>query len=163
MDDLLTGLSRARATLTASIDGLTDRQMTSGEVVPGYTVQDLLGHLAAWDHEILAAVEAYLNGGPPYRADMATADVDAWNMRARDRRRDMAMAPLQTRLVCLMTRGELGSVLAAAPPEIADHVLDYPWGERGTLRALVERYAIEHDLAHAAQIRAWRDHEGGNV
>lgn len=160
MNDLLTRLAQARATLQASIEGLTDRQMTSGEVIPDFTVQDLLGHLAAWDHELLAAIEAYLNGGPAYHADMEISDVDTWNNRARDRRRAMAMTPLQTRLVCLMIRGELGSVLAAAPPEVADHIIDYPWGERGTLRGLVEGYAIEHDLAHAAQIRAWRDREG---
>ncbi len=160
MNDLLARLSQARATLNESINGLTDSQMTSSEVIPDYTVQDLLGHLAAWDHEVLAAVEAYLNGGPPYRADMDMADVTAWNTRARDRHRDMAMPPLQTRLICFMTRGELGSLLAAAPPEMADQIIDYPWGERGALRDLVERHAIEHDLTHAAQIRAWRDREG---
>lgn len=160
MNDLLARLSQARATLKESINGLTDRQMAAGDAIPGYTVQDLLGHLAAWDHEILAAIEAYLNGAPPYRADMDMADVAAWNSRARDRRRNMAMPPLQTRLICFMTRGELGSLLAAAPPQVADHVIDYPWGERGALRDLVDRYAIAHDLTHAAQIRAWREREG---
>lgn len=160
MNDLLARLSQARATLKDSIEGLDDRAMTRSEVVPGYTVQDLLGHLAAWDHEVLVAVEAYLNAAPPYRGGMDSADSEAWSLRARDRRRAMAMAPLQTRLVCFMTRGELGSLLATVPAEVADHVIDYPWGERGTLRALIEAACIEHDLRHAADIRAWRDREG---
>lgn len=158
MRELLIRLAAARATLKDSLAGLSDRQLTQGEVIPGYTVQDLLGHLAAWDQEVLAAIEASLNQGLPYRGDMDIENVGAWNERARDRRRDMA--PLQARMVCFMTRGELGALLAAQPPGMADHSIDYPWGERGAIRTLVERYCIDHDLDHAAQIRAWRQREG---
>jgi hypothetical protein len=132
-----------------------DEQMTRGDVLPGYTARDLLARSAAWDGEVLAALEAYLNGREPYRVEMG--DPEMWSLRVRDARRGLPL--IQTRMHWLMVRGELGSLLAISPPQVLDDIIEYPWGERGTIRHLVEHHCIDRDLEYAAAIRAWRTRE----
>lgn len=153
---LLTRLSQSRASLKASLDGLREAQMTGAEVIPGFTVRDLMAVSAAWDQAILEKVEAYVNGDPGH--PFTIPDVEAWNRQARDARRSLPL--MQLRMVFLMTRGELGSLLQVAPPEIVDHTIEHPSGEYGTIRRLIERYCIARDLEYAELITAWRAREG---
>ena len=156
IQQLLTRLGQSHAALRAKLDGLRDERMTTAEVMPGYTIRDLMAVSAAWDQTVLTTIEAHLNHDQPPRLVME--DVEAWNRQARDRRRDLPL--LQLRMSFLMTRGELGSLLAIAPPETVDQAIEYPWGERGTVRRLVERYCIARDLEYAEHIGAWRTREG---
>ncbi len=156
LEELLAELSQARAELRASLEGVRDDQMAQGEVIPDTTAQDLLARSAALDQEILVALEAYLNQDSGYRPVMA--DVSTWHRALRDRRRSLPL--MQTRMTFLMTRGELGSLLAITPAEVVEHEILYPWGERGTVRRLIESYCIDTDREVAAAIRAWRNREG---
>ncbi len=156
IQQLLSRLAQARAALKARLDGLRDERLATAEVIPGYTIRDLMAVSAAWDQTVLTAIEAYLNHDQPPRE--VIEDVEAWNRQARDRRRDLPL--MQLRMSFLMTRGELGSLLAIAPPETVDQEIEYPWGERGTVRRLVERYCIARDLEYAEHIAAWRAREG---
>ncbi len=154
--ELMAQLEAARAELRAAIAGLTAAQMDSSHVLPGYTVKDLLGIIAAWDHEALAALEAFGHGDTNYRVQIN--DVGAWNAQVRDRRRPLAS--MQVQMDCLMVRGEIVSLLTLMPPHLFDREIEYPWGERGTVRHLIEAYAIANDRENAAAIRAWRVREG---
>lgn len=156
IQQLLSRLAQSRAALKAKLDGLRDDRVATAEVMPGYTIRDLMAVSAAWDQTVLTTIEAYLNHDQPPRLVME--DVEAWNRQARDRRRDLPL--MQLRMSFLMTRGELGSLLAIAPPETVDEEIEYPWGERGTVRRLVERYCIARDLEYADHIEAWRVRAG---
>ncbi len=154
--ELMAGLEAARSELRAAIAGLTPAQMDSGHVLPGYTVKDLLGIIAAWDHEALAALEAFGHGDANYRVQID--DVADWNAQVRDRRRPLAA--LQVQMDCFMVRGEIVSLLTLMPPHLFDQEIEYPWGERGTVRHLIEAYAVANDRDNAAAIREWRAREG---
>ncbi|MFN8485536.1 MAG: hypothetical protein U0768_21045 [Anaerolineae bacterium] len=154
--DLMARLNAARAELRAAIAGLTPVQMDTGQVLPGYTAKDLLGIIAAWDHEALAALEAFGYGDTRYRVEIG--NIAEWNAQARDRRRPLA--PMQVQMDCLMVRGEIVSLLTLMPPHLFDQEIEYPWDERGTVRHLVEATMIANDRQNAAAIREWRRREG---
>ncbi|MFN8474452.1 MAG: maleylpyruvate isomerase N-terminal domain-containing protein [Anaerolineae bacterium] len=154
--ELMARLEAARAELRAAIAGLSPSQMDAGHVLPGYTVKDLLGIIAAWDHEALAALEAFGHGDANYRVEID--DVEAWNAQVRDRRRPLA--PMQVQMDCLMVRGEIVSLLTLMPPHLFEQEIEYPWGERGSVRHLIEAYMIANDKENSAAIREWRAREG---
>lgn len=154
--ELMARLDAARAELRQAIAGLTPAQMESGDVLSGYTVKDLLGIIAAWDHEALAALEAFGHGDSGYRVEMG--DREAWRAGVRDRRRPLA--PMQVQMDCLMVRGEIVALLALMPAHLFDQAIDYPWGGRGTVRHLIEATMITNDRENAAAIRDWRTREG---
>lgn len=154
--ELLADLAAARAELRASYAGLSEARQTQGEVKPGYTVRDILAHLAAWDREVLATLESHLYEERPYQ--MALASVEAWN---EETRRQFLRLPLvQAEMACLMARGEIESLLALSFRESLDVEIQFPWDERGTIRELVATMCVAHDREHAAEIRAWREREG---
>jgi hypothetical protein len=45
-------LAHTRQELLASVDGLSATGWASGEVLPGWTVQDTLAHIAAWETRV---------------------------------------------------------------------------------------------------------------
>ena len=130
--------------------------MDNSEVVPGFTLKDMLAHIAAWDQEVLSALDAHINGEDTYYNTLV--DVEVWNQTTRDQKRRLPL--IQTRMHFNMVRGEIGSLLAAAPPETADDLIEYPWRDYGTVRRLVEQFCITHDLEHAEDIRRWRAKHG---
>ncbi len=154
--ELMARLEAARAELRAAIAGLTPPQMDTSHVLPGYTVKDLLGIIAAWDHEALAALEAFGYGDTGYRVEIGNRD--EWNAQVREKRRPLA--PMQVQMDCLMVRGEIVSLLTLMPPHLFDQDIEYPWGGRGTVRRLIEGTMIANDRETATAIREWREREG---
>ncbi len=114
-----------------------------------WRVMDVVGHLAAWEREALASVQAY---GEQDSYSLGEQYVlEEYNQRAYQRRK--GFDPAQCRMDWGMVRRELQFAVRAIDPSLLFEEMLYPWGERGTLSDLVKEM-IEHEEAHVRDILA---------
>lgn len=155
---LLEGLRAARRELLAALEGLRPTEVLTEE---GWTVHDLLGHIAAWDREVLAALQERNAGRDRYElADYQ--DDDRWNAIARARRAELA--PEQVRIDFLMVRREVEDLLreAYSAEEATEVPISVTWLGDTTVEAMVRRTCVAHDREHAAQLLAWHESRGSS-
>lgn len=150
---LLQDLRQARRELLDALEGLRPGDVLTEE---GWTVHDLLGHIAAWDREVLAALQERLAGRDRYElADYQ--DDDHWNALVRARKAELA--PEQVRLDFQMVRREIEDVLRQlyTSDEAGTAPIHVTWASQTTVAGLVRGTCIAHDREHAAQLRAWHE------
>jgi hypothetical protein len=154
--EILTELCEARAAMRAALDGLSEEDMLRPGVVGIWSVKDTLAHLAAWEAELVTALNQAQIGHEP--AMMAVEDIDEWN---EDQYHVNASRPLKAIL------GDWESVLKMLIHMVEDYnerdLIDgrrYPWMEGEPLTYLIEETASLHEREHAEDIRAWRERDG---
>jgi hypothetical protein len=136
-----------RATLRAIAD-ISDDDLLRVGVTPDWSVRDLLAHLAAWDHEEVCCIDAWLHGAPP---PPPHTDFDAFNAAAVTHARTL---PLAATLIALMQTHE---ELLAAIARIGSRDGAYRDPEGKMKQAgLVAVEARGHEGEHTRQITAWR-------
>lgn len=114
----------------------------------GWRVKDLLAHVLVWAQEAVLSIQAALEGGE-YALPQPHSD-DEYNAR---RCREYWDHPVeQTRVELAANRDRLIAVLQATPADRFEETMLLPWGERNTLRHLLDEIA-KHEHEHAAEIR----------
>ncbi len=112
----------------------------------GWRVMDLIGHLAAWEREVLAAVQAF-HEGDAYT--IPNYELHAYNQAQYERRR--TLDPAQIRMDWGMVRRDVQDVIH----DLHDHCfmveMSYPSGRRGMVIPLIEELA-EHEAEHRREI-----------
>jgi hypothetical protein len=138
--------SSRQATLEA-LRGLDDGAIVHPET--GWRLMDVLGHLAAWEHEVFASLQAFTENdeytiGPDF-------DGQRYNTEAYERRRELD--PAQIRIDWAMVRGEIRLALRDMTPDQLQATMRYPSGRRGTPAALLQEI-IDHEEEHVRDILA---------
>ena len=150
--ELLSRVEAARGELMTAIQGLTDEQMTT-PALDGWSVKDHLAHIAAWDELRYYEVMRVVRGQPTIYHDMRDMrddyEVQDINRAATYFRRNLA--PDEVLQEMDFTRARILELLETVPEEKLSQAAD------GRVRI---RRAADHDLDHAAQIRAWPETEG---
>lgn len=139
-----TRLMAQRQQSLAALAAISDRAMLDAE--RGWRVQDVIGHLAAWEREALAALHCLIEGDhyePPDDAQRFTDENLA-------KRRDLDGA--QCRMDWGMARRELLFALREVSDEALAREIVYPTGERGLVGGLVE-WLIAHEAEHVGVMR----------
>ena len=132
----------------AALEGL-DEQSMSAELENGWTMKDVMAHVAMWDEMVLPDLIRAARG---HHSSLDAWDhesfTDQWNQISLALRRHF---PLEQVL----------SELAESRQAILSF-LDSPPEERLTSGPIPVACAIQagHDREHAAQIRAWRERAG---
>jgi uncharacterized damage-inducible protein DinB/predicted RNase H-like HicB family nuclease len=150
---LLARLAAERGGLLEQITGLDEGTLAASPVIDGWTIRDLLAHIAAWDRWAMREMRRMLTGGSP---DLTAArDEDAFNAvavaAARARTLDEVLVELQD------ARATWVAWLEALPDDTffqRRHYQEEDWSFPGWL----EIY-WQHDAEHATQIAAWRKAE----
>ncbi len=153
--DILNELKSARADLLAAIDGLTPEQMMIPGAVGIWSVKDVLAHLAAWESELVTALNQAQNHQVPnlVRID----DFHSWN---EEQYHTNVRRPLEAvksdlenvhRRLCRMVEEYDGQALMDNRR--------FRWMEGEPLWYLIEETAYLHEREHAEDIRAWRERE----
>ncbi|MBA3534235.1 MAG: DinB family protein [Ardenticatenales bacterium] len=140
-------LASARRETLAALGDVNDLAMVYAE--SGWRVKDVLGHLAAWEREVLASLQAYHEQdeytlGPEYV-------LDAYNEATFERRKEYD--PAQCRMDWGMVRRDLQFAVQEIAPDRLDGPVCYPWGAQGTVTDLIEE-VIQHEAAHLKDILA---------
>jgi hypothetical protein len=144
---LLKDADEAYSELIEAVAGLSDLEM--GRVWLGtWGVREILIHIAAWDREMIPALERVGRGEPPY-APGTYDDGDAWNARFVEARLG-ANAP---GILAELAANHAAFVAAAsALPEAA-------YLPNGGAAELVTGTTTGHYREHAEQVRGWREEE----
>jgi len=140
-------LADAQSATRATITGI-DPEMPV-HLDSGWTVADILGHIATWDREATKSLQAYCAGG-----EYTTPDLDetesGFNQRAVQELR--ALTSQQVLEEWELARHDFIQTVQDIPLEMFPGDVLYPWGsERGTISKLVE-YMVEHDVEHRNEI-----------
>ena len=144
-DALLQHYRQMRDGLLASINGLSDEQLTD-PTLDGWSIKDALAHIAAWD-DIRASEVMRISAGHDSAWRMTGDQDEAYNAMSYELRRDLALAQVQWELAS--SRERLLAAIAAATPRGLDGSL---YGEAG-LRS-------SHEAIHADWFKRWRQEQG---
>lgn len=119
--------------------------------VGSWSPRDVVGHLAAWEGEVLDGVESLLGSPAPRHHPIkhiqsyntmqtAVRGTDPWDFAAGD------LAAARDRLLARVAQLTPNDLAVRGP---------FPWGEIGTLEGLL-RQQIRHLNEHAGQLEEWR-------
>ncbi|MBK7897085.1 MAG: DinB family protein [Anaerolineaceae bacterium] len=151
----LARLAAERATLFTMLLGLSEAQLTSAEPEPGWTIKDLLAHIAFWDGFHTNRMQLVADGRIHEIMEIGDdADMDAFNAKLLA---DNKTIPLEQVLAMLQKeRSGLKQLLNRLSDAQLQNQIRLPWGWRTHLRVWA-RWRYQHDMAHAQQIQAWRE------
>lgn len=113
----------------------------------GWSLRDILAHIAAWQREAIAAGDAYLAG----KGDTPLRDIHRFNQEAHEDSRRVSTQEVLDDWRAVYEA--LKDLVRRAPVDTWAGEFVFPWGERGTVATLV-RSILSHDAEHAAEIRA---------
>ncbi len=151
---LLARLAAERAGLLEQLIGLDETTLTEVPVLDGWTVKDLLAHIAAWDRWELREMKRILGGEPPDLS--AIRDMDSYNAAVVAAWRDR---PLTEVLAELREARAAWVAWLRTLPEEQFFLQRLFGGEDWSFPGCVE-VQWRHDAEHAAQISAWREAKG---
>ena len=117
------------------------------ELCPGWTIREMLAHIAGWDEVGTRTVLAHAAGMAPEPLEIQ--GIDAYN--------DILIAKCEALSheeviqYWRRSRRELVHALEQTPPERFQERVEFPWGETGNITRLVSILA-EHEVEHAHEI-----------
>jgi uncharacterized protein (TIGR03083 family) len=131
----------------ASYAGLSDDELMIPGVTEGWSVRDLLAHVAVWDGEALRFLPGIVAEGRGAGYDTYEGGIDAFNRRASEEHRDQSLAGIRQELA------ERHEQLLAYLRSLSDAQIsgNMPFRER------LAADTWDHYPDHAAAIRAWRE------
>ena len=151
---LIERLDQGRRALQGMMIGL-DRNM---EICPGWTIKEVLAHIAGWDEVATGALRAHTSGAIPEPLD--PPGIDDYN--AVVVRRFEALSYDEVIQYWRRARRELKDALLDMPADRIYEPLLYPWGERGNAARIVAILA-EHEKEHADEIRELGRRDTGDI
>jgi uncharacterized protein (TIGR03083 family) len=121
---------------------------TEAEVYPGWTLKELLAHIAGWDDVVLDMVRAHALDQAP--RPLEAKSIQAYNEMSVEARRalsyDQALAEFQE------TRAKVLEALEGMPEDRVGAPLQYPWGGTGALAEMVAIFT-EHEEEHTETLQ----------
>jgi hypothetical protein len=148
-DQLLAELDEAFAGLQATHRDLPDagkRVVMQGT----WSVKDILVHISGWHREMAGALTRIARGERAVPEGVDYSNFDAWNARFVETARATPVSEVER---------ELAGSFAAFRQAVADLPENRLIPGR-TADRIVHEAGMDHYRHHAAQIRAWREHEG---
>lgn len=154
IDGLVGRLSETHSEIESVIEGADLEVVVYRDT--GWTIRDIIGHIAVWDRQVVKSISAY-QAGSEY--SIPNLDDDAFNQVACIEGRELTAEQIITEWD--LSRQSFIEALRGLSPEQLQGELLYPWGdERGDVSLLV-KYMTDHDIEHRDEIvQAIRFSEG---
>ena len=150
-------LKYGHRTVGRAIDGLPEADWQTGGVCGYWSVKDIIGHLAAFEHVLVEVLTSFLDGAEmPYLNEMGAIGPQKFNDVEADKRKDR---PVDVVL------GEYNDAHAQTMA-LARRIPAETWTKVGTLPWYGMEYALDdlivyqyygHKREHCAQIAVFRD------
>ncbi len=145
--EMLDRIDSAWRDFEQSYAGLPDAGLLVHGVVDGWSVRDILAHVAVWDAYALTALPGILETGEHPRYDYQDEPIDTFNARMTREKRGLSLDEVRAELG--ETHARLLAYLRSVPPD--DITVNTPFRER------LGADTWDHYPEHAAAIRAWRE------
>ncbi|MCP4422220.1 MAG: DinB family protein [Chloroflexi bacterium] len=152
--DLNARLAAERAYLFHVLLGLSEAHLTTGEPMPGWTVKDLLAHIAFWDGFHTGRMQMVVDGRIREISEIGDdSDLDTFNTKLLIDHKEI---PLEQAVAMLHKErsGFLQLLKQISDAELQSQIR-LPWGWRTHLRVWA-KWRYLHDMDHAQQIEIWR-------
>jgi uncharacterized protein (TIGR03083 family) len=151
-DELLAAIRRDRAAFQALVAPLSDAQLTDPTLAEGWSIKDVVAHIAAWEGRCAGWLEAAARGETAERPEVK--DVDGSNARDFAAARQLSLADVLARSRAAHT-AMLRAVEALSEADMRDETrFGWPTWQ------MASSNSDEHYREHTDQIRAWLAHGG---
>lgn len=137
-------IERSWQGLLSALDGVPAERLGEPGAVGAWSVKDVMGHVAFWDEQAVAAGERLLRGEP-------AVEVDWQEVNEREAAAAAGRSAAEQRATMERAHGAVRGLLRGTPPADPRFL-----GLCGCLRG----DTFEHYDEHAADVRAWRERVG---
>ena len=144
-NELIQNFTQARAQLQSLLPQVDPHV----EVYPGWTIKELLAHLAGWDDATIQSLKTFTTGQPP--VVLVDRGADFYNAQVIDQRKELAFQQIVREWEWV--GGQLSALLDQLPDENLTADIVSPWGQTFPVVQLLE-IMIQHEEEHADAIRA---------
>lgn len=115
----------------------------------GWSVRDILGHIATWDREVIKSLQAFLKGESYLIVDLDDDESDFNGLAVQEQRK---LSKTELLNEWNSAQEELIQALNEIPLDKYQGDFEYPWGdENGTILVLIG-YMIDHKHEHREEI-----------
>ena len=121
--DWETRLNTSCARVESWLSGIPDEHWLD-PIEGGWTIKDLIGHLAAWSNLLLNQIEALAQGNPDA---IKQIDIDSWNAAQIAVRRDWSIAKIRKQWQQSSQRAQ--KIVAKLPAEAFGHRWQVAWAK----------------------------------
>ncbi len=150
-------LKYGHLTVCKTIDGLPEQDWQTGGVCGYWSVKDIIGHLASFEHVLVEVLSSFLEGGEtPYLNQLNTVGGQAFNDLESEKRKAWPVG------VVLSEYNDT----QAQTMELARRISAQTWTAVGTIPWYGAKYSLDdllvynyygHKREHTAQIAVFRD------
>ncbi len=153
----LARLHAERADLLWQLRGLSEEMVGNMELMPGWTVKDVLAHIPFYDAAFAGRIQMVLDGRT---ADMTSLPDDSGlaNRNESLRQQNQTIPYEQVIAMLLKERSGFTAVLQRVPDEQLRQNLTMPWGQETSIQTWAN-WRYEHDAEHGRQLAAWRENQ----
>jgi hypothetical protein len=151
---LLDRVTQERGTVFYAIAFMPEEELVRRPVIGEWSVKDILGHLAAWEEEIMRGIEQFGRGERPALLDFwdDMTVVDHWNAVQAQQGWDQSLADTKAELIA--TRQRLLDLVSGLPDEVFERVGPAP-SHTCFVPDMLNAIA-DHDRQHWAALMAYK-------
>jgi hypothetical protein len=155
-DIILERIVAERRQLEKNLEGLTPQEMVEEGVIGGWSVKDILAHLADWEGRFLGWYEAGLRGEVPQTPapGLSWSQMDTLNQQIYEKHRDRSLEDVQVEFQRSYQR--LLRTVEEIPEEDLFTPGRYAWMGKGTLAGYILANTANHYRWAKTGIRKWR-------
>ena len=142
------------AALEEILAPLDKTQYSKEGVIPGWSIKDMLAHIASWHHRLLAWLDAAVrNQEPTISGPDNVEEMNALNAQFYQENKSR---PLDEVLAdFLITHQQIMDIVQAMPEEDLMSTHRFAWSQGKPLWHLIAGDTYEHYREHIAQIQEW--------
>jgi uncharacterized damage-inducible protein DinB len=141
--DIIKKLEAAHSAMVDLLNAIDTEQ----EVYRGWTIKEVLAHLAGWDEATTASLSSFIQGGKP--GIVALQGVDAFNAESVSRRKKLSIEA--TFEDWEHERDLLIATLSALPEKQLNDKITFPQGGEGSVADMLLGLA-DHETRHTHEI-----------
>jgi hypothetical protein len=153
--EIIHTLNETRKDFLETIEGIPEESMLEAGVVDGWSIKDLLAHIALWESELVKLLWETSMGASPTTAHFKRLSVDKlnerWYQENKDRPLERIMADFEG-----VRKQTLRRVEAFTDEDLTEPGR-FPWLKDAPLWKWIANDSFEHESEHLVQIKAWRE------
>ena len=151
---ILNEISTSYAALEEILAPLDKTQYFTEGVIPGWSIKDMLAHIASWHHRLLAWLDAAVRNQEPTIS--GPDNVEEMNALNAQFYQENISRPLDEVLTDFRTtRQQIMDIVQAMPEEDLMSPHRFAWSQGKPLWHLIAGDTFEHYEEHLAQIQEW--------